>query len=448
MTLRQRLNGLLIIVFLLTLVFGTVLVMVNARRAVVAELVSSVGSTSALLAAVVPDAVAGDAQLFATEFSRRLREVGRARHLAISVLSRADNRDVDDLARVPGSARAPRWFVRLITPEPDLLARRIELPNSDIDVLITARAADEIEEAWGETKTLLFSLLIFAGLTSLVIYAVVGRAIGPFRRLTLAMNSLAEGDFAARVSPSGFAEVDLAADRFNTMAAALVEALSENAALTQRSLAIQEEERRRLAQELHDEMGQSLTAIRALAVSISNRGTGLPREVLESANTIAIAASTVYEKARQMMLRLRPLALDEFGLSRALAQMVDDWNTYHEDTFCRFEQRGVEPQLPPDISINVYRIVQEALTNVAKHAAATTAGIVLEYAGSASMSATLSVQIWDDGIGFDTASRPRGLGLLGMFERAEAIGGQLQVSSQDGGGTRYHLHVDLTPSSQ
>jgi signal transduction histidine kinase len=155
---------------------------------------------------------------------------------------------------------------------------------------------------------------------------------------------------------------------------------------------------------------------------------------------IADVSSGMYDQVRQMMDRLRPSILDELGLISAIGSMIDDWNTHHEQTFCGFEHAGQVPGLPADVSINIFRIVQEALTNVVKHAQAGSVMVRLSAGGAQD---GLLLEIEDDGRGFDPAAARRGLGLVGIEERVRAVGGALHLVAAPGRGTRFEIHIPL-----
>src|SRR5699024_1951842 len=145
---------------------------------------------------------------------------------------------------------------------------------------------------------------------------------------------------------------------------------NDNRRLTLRALSIQEEERRYVARELHDELGQSISAIKALAALIRQRTDKTTSSVHESAESIGDIADRTHHVIRSMVRQLRPSTLDELGLVTALQHMVDDWNSRYPDTFCSLQAQSAMPTLSDEVKVNVYRIVQECLTNVAKHAAA------------------------------------------------------------------------------
>ena len=170
-----------------------------------------------------------------------------------------------------------------------------------------------------------------------------------------------------------------------------------------------------------------------MAVSIAMRTRDSDPVTAESANKIEKISDTAYSSVRDMMSWLRPAVLDELGLSHALRNMVDDWNTHHEDTFCRFRLESKVDDLKEDQKINVYRIVQEALTNCAKYADASNINITL---GGQEV---ISLIIIDDGQGFDQDKVVLGMGLSGMRDRVNMLQGSLTISSRPGKGTSIHV---------
>jgi signal transduction histidine kinase len=143
---------------------------------------------------------------------------------------------------------------------------------------------------------------------------------------------------------------------------------------------------------------------------------------------------------RGMMHRLRPVVLDELGLAVALERLVDDFNTHHEDTFCILRTEGPLDDLGESLNIQLYRIVQEALTNVAKHACASEIHVHLVHTGHGA----IDLSIRDNGRGFETDARHSGMGLPGLRERVNSINGKLSLESRPGEGVLIHISIDDT----
>ena len=227
------------------------------------------------------------------------------------------------------------------------------------------------------------------------------------------------------------------AESFAARAAVAVDLSERVARDSLRSVvAAQELERRRLARELHDETGQALTSILLGLRAMEDAKTD--EQVSVAAVALRALVVRTLQDVRQLAVELRPTALDDFGLVAALERLVETWA---EQTQIRVElEAGLSGRLGPEIETALYRIVQEALTNIVKHARASRVSIVLSDRGGA-----VTVVIEDDGIGFaPDGVREAGLGLVGMRERVALVGGRLRVESRAGAGTTLLVEVPLT----
>lgn len=209
------------------------------------------------------------------------------------------------------------------------------------------------------------------------------------------------------------------------------EALEQNRQLTQLIQSRLEEERRTIARELHDELGQCVTAIKSIGTAIANRQDGTSEETRKNAGTIVSVASHIYDVVHSIIRQLRPSALDHLGLSEALREVVAAFQSRHPDV-------AAELVLGPDIdgsaesiNITVYRIVQECLTNVLRHAQATRVTISVSRVEKAETGDSLRVRVHDNGRGLEGSDATAGgrFGLMGMRERVQAFGGSLDISS-------------------
>jgi signal transduction histidine kinase len=220
----------------------------------------------------------------------------------------------------------------------------------------------------------------------------------------------------------------------------LAGALAENRRLSQKYLAVQEEERRGLARELHDELGQCLNAIKLDATAI--RSAPSAAEALERAQAIIDVSSRMSDATRGLVERLRPVALDELGLADALRHLVSQWQRRNPGVRCTLELRSGLDGLGEEINIALYRVVQECLTNVARHAGASAVEVRVE--GAPSAAHELRVSVRDDGVGMPAATgRRTGLGLIGLRERLDALGGRLEVASHSPRGVEVLARVPV-----
>ncbi|MEO2089076.1 MAG: PAS domain S-box protein, partial [Gemmataceae bacterium] len=209
--------------------------------------------------------------------------------------------------------------------------------------------------------------------------------------------------------------------------------------LQQRLTTVQEAERQRIARELHDQLGQHLTAL-GLGLKVVKDALADPSPVRERVQGLQSLTDTIGREIHNLALELRPTALDDLGLPAALANYADGWSE-RSGVEVDFHAAGLDTdRLPPPVETALYRVVQEALTNVFKHAAAKKVSVVLRRSPD-----LVSVVVEDDGHGFDVdATAGQRLGVLGMRERAVLVGGTLVVESTPGRGTTVIARIPLT----
>jgi PAS domain S-box-containing protein len=212
-------------------------------------------------------------------------------------------------------------------------------------------------------------------------------------------------------------------------------------ALLRKIVGAQEDERKRIAREIHDSIGQQMTGIKLKLHALLARFEE-DKEISEYINQITSITDQIDSDVDFLVWELRPSVLDTLGLSAALKNFVQEW-TLHFRVPADFQELGFNSKkLRPEIEINLYRIGQEALNNVAKHAKAANVSVLLEKRND-----KVILIIEDDGIGFEVNKKSvltgddRGMGLLGMKERAELIGGTLEIESSPGNGTTIYVQV-------
>ncbi len=206
--------------------------------------------------------------------------------------------------------------------------------------------------------------------------------------------------------------------------------------LTRRLVEVQEKERRYVAQELHDDAGQALTSL-ILNIGALKQEAASPKMIKARAANLCQEAALVLENLRRLAMDLRPATLDHLGLVAALRQ-YSEIVASQCNVNIQFEAIGLEKRLPDDVEVALYRIVQEALTNVIRHAQANRVDILLEKRAE-----HIVAVVEDNGIGFeaDQEVKPRHLGLVGMQERAEMLGGKLTIESRRGKGTTILIEI-------
>jgi signal transduction histidine kinase len=267
----------------------------------------------------------------------------------------------------------------------------------------------------------------------------------PILDLKEAAQAVGEGDFNQRPRPWADDEIGELAVAFNAMTAGLAQAEKERAEreqlrlqLLEKVISAQEEERQRIARELHDETGQALTSllVRLKTLDQTCREPALHQQVDELRQLVGQALDNVRNLARE----LRPSVLDDLGLAAALERYVQDYQSHHPIQVDLMMVGLAEERLTPAVETALYRIVQESLTNIARHAQAQTASVLLERRGD-----RVRAIIEDDGLGFDPRQASNGdhLGLYGMRERAELLQGKMTIESEPGQGTSVFVEVPL-----
>jgi two-component system sensor histidine kinase UhpB len=247
-------------------------------------------------------------------------------------------------------------------------------------------------------------------------FVLLRRAFGPLERLARLMRRVDPMTPGRRIDVDGAAgEVADLLDAFNDMLDRLERERRESAL---RALAAQERERRRLARELHDELGQTLTGV---VLQLDGLGRAAPRDLQPAVEQVQEAARQSAEEVRDIARGLRPQALDEFGLRSALITLATGF-AERSGLQVRHDLAPDLPALAPEQDLAVYRVAQEGLTNVARHAEA--AGVLLSLATE---DGRLVLRIRDDGRGIDERAAHNAGGLGGMRERAMLIGGRLVV---------------------
>ena len=223
----------------------------------------------------------------------------------------------------------------------------------------------------------------------------------------------------------------------------LAAVLADNCELAQQLITVQEDERRALARELHDELGQTVTAMRAEAAWMAASDGAAPAAVSATgaaAARIATLADALSGQVRGMLHQLRPAQLDAQGLVAAIQALCEAWEA-RSGVACVFHHDTRADALGEAVNVAVYRVVQEALSNVLRHARASTVRVTLGAAAQAP--GVLRLTVRDDGVGMDVAAPRRGLGLLGAAERAAALGGHLAIDSGAGRGVSLELSLPL-----
>jgi signal transduction histidine kinase len=322
-------------------------------------------------------------------------------------------------------------------------------PNEEmIGVLVTDFSLAPIEEQLDkefENNIIFLALFILISIlvVSLTMNRLVTRKVGKFVE---AARRFGQGDLAQRIIFKADDEFKRLAQSFNQMAGKLERKMKQERKYISRIIDAQESERRRISRELHDELGGALTAIKYNLEIIERDLPENLSEGKERLKEVESLSSQMLAQLRRLSQDLRPPILDDLGLLPTLRWYIENYGKRWKIK-THYEAIGFQQKLNPELETALYRVVQEALTNVAKHARADDVHIHLGCADSAIM-----VTITDNGTGFDPQEmlgadlQRRGYGIIGMQERVSSFGGRMDIRSRRGAGTQISIEIPLRNS--
>jgi len=302
----------------------------------------------------------------------------------------------------------------------------------------------EIKKSLDKTmREMLLTTIVVVILGVLAAYFFTSLLAKPIIQMVETTKAVGKGNFNQKVNLSWYHdEITELGEAFNEMIDNLKKSDQLRSNLLKKIITAQEEERNRIARELHDQTGQSLTSL-LIGIKMLEESKD-PEDIAGKAAQLRQLTNNTLEEIKDLALALRPSSLDDMGLEAALKRYIQDWSTKLgvDVDFQAFGMEGL--YLQPEIRLTIYRVVQEALTNVAKYSQASEVSVVLECKED-----NLIAIIEDNGVGFDVEATfnstmlEKKLGLQGMMERVNLIGGELTIESEPGQGTTIYVHINL-----
>jgi two-component system, NarL family, sensor histidine kinase UhpB len=329
---------------------------------------------------------------------------------------------------------APAWFARLIGPAP--AAQVVDFPDGRLE--LQANASRAVLDAW-DTLTGFAGIalgLLLAG--NALVFWLVGRAVRPFSRITDALGLLQAGRFDVQLPALRGREAAAIGQAFNRMVAVLQDNLAQAHRLQDQQALAQhvherlEDERRAIARELHDELGQSVTGMRSMARSIAQRTGGGDAEVQRAALLIEAECARLYEAMHALIPRIAPVVLDRLGLADALQELADRTHAAHAEVKVEVHTALGDAVLGDEAALTLYRAAQEGVTNALRHGQATRLRLSVQ-----STPEGLQLELQDNGRGLpdaQTAEAGDHYGLRWLRERVQALGGRLSIGNRPQGG--------------
>jgi two-component system sensor histidine kinase UhpB len=441
LSLRARINLLLAFVLALGLAINIARLVVEATPRVQAEDQSVIRLAREFVETIV--AGLNEAPDPEVRLNQIVRDLSRLRHVSIArqddaagISRQSAYSDDDDGARSP-----PAWFVSLVHPEKTSVSVPITIRGRPQALVITSHPDDEMAEIWDGIVTQLEVGSAIAAALFLITMTVVGRALAPLKALSQAMTDIESGRYGTRVTPGGAPELAAICTRLNHLAATLGDAIEEKRYLAERTVSLQDVERKEIARELHDEFGPYLFALRAHAgalMRLSEVGVPDAGALRRHGAAILEQVNALQQFNRRILERLRPVGLAELGLREALGALLRLWGESHPDMAIETRISLALGETGETAELTIYRVIQEALTNVFRHAGATSVNVSVEPAeqpiGLHADRGFALVRVRDNGSGMKPDHK-LGFGLTGMRERILALGGTLTIASDEGGVT-------------
>jgi signal transduction histidine kinase len=323
---------------------------------------------------------------------------------------------------------APAWFKRFYAQVFGGYAR-IERPLTARQPMAGTIAAEPdaeaaVRQAWHQIGIGLSVAGLLAAGIGVLAALLIGHSLMPTRSIVAGLKRLERGDFSHRLPGYRTAEFNAISSAVNDLSTRLAETTAQRVALTNRLFQVQEEERRALARDLHDEFGQCLAAVGALATVIEMESAIDRPDLAKDARSIIDTSRRMTTTLRGALARLRSQEVEELGLEASLAQLVAGWNvkTAPQAVF-HLDVTGDLAEVPRATAQNIYRIAQECLTNAARHGQPQDVRLQV-----ARIDSGVALSVEDDGGGSPAKlSQTTGYGLLGIRERVTALGGSLSI---------------------
>ena len=384
-----------------------------------------------------------------------LEGMGRVRSNDITLVDASGT----ELYRSPPSSykagrNAPAWFEALISPPPSV--QEIRFPDGTLT--LRANASRAALDAWDEFLPLAGASLLLLVLANAAVFWLVGRAVRPLGQIVRALNEVETGRFDVELRRLHGSEAAAIGEAFNRMVGMLRRNIESErrAAVAERELSDSrevahwmarqiEEERRTIARELHDELGQSVTAIRSMALSIAQRARGIDQESERAARTIAEESSRLYEAMHGLIPRLAPLLLDNFGLQEALADLAERTRRSHAGVHVELDAQLADAQPSAEVALTLYRAAQEGITNALRHGRARSLRLQVRASDDG-----IALEVQDDGAGLPAGWSAQGAqrGLRWLAERVQSVGGRCDVEPRRPAGVCLRVRVPLAEAQE
>jgi len=426
MSLKNRLTLYINSLLFIAMIIGIAGIMLAAKKNVRDEILS----TQSLAVFAIENGIKKNPDFYLFQEkgeSFGLANLNQLRHLRIQFFDTEDKLIDSSQPNIDKQNKAPKFIEKVmasvLTSIPTKIIPIGSRGKSLGYILIEPDPAYEINEIWQQVKSGLIVILIFFIFINLVIYFVFFHTLQPINELLDGFKKLENENYKVRINKTNISELNNIGQKFNNTVKIIKETNTRVHKLSQDLINIQEQEKRELARNLHDELGQSLTAIQAEAASIKNSKKA-KSQLIAVENIISLSKSMM-SSTRELIKKLSLGILDEVGIKIALDDLVMSWSKRHPNIKMKydFDQAALQ-KLSKETHQHLYRIVQEALTNISKHANPLNVSVLIK----AILPGKVKIEIINDGL-VKKAKSSSGMGLSGIRERVAQMKGQIQISS-------------------
>lgn len=352
-----------------------------------------------------------------TRLLRRLNDYHPAGNL------RFRDADTPQTGPAPSAFQVPAWFTQLIDGDAQPLVFPVASSSSQL-VLYASNSAD-VYEKWIAFLFIGLAPFVLGILVFRISQATVRATLRPLRGLSTAISSLKDGDYSVAVARAGPPEIQHTSGELNALAGVLASLHASNNAFMKRIVSAQDDERAEIGRDLHDEFGPLLFAARANALALQRQSADPQHSALVS--EISRIVEAIQKANSRLLARLRPLDLENLGLTRNIAALIDSPAARAGNLLAEVKLDPAIDRLDDLSARTIYRFIQEAITNVLRHAKASKAGILATIHAS-----HITAEVSDNGIGMPDGIR-LGRGLEGMKARISALGGTFLIDSNSSG---------------
>jgi two-component system sensor histidine kinase UhpB len=349
----------------------------------------------------------------------------------------------------------PEWYAFLVSPGESHHVLPLEVGGRKIgEVRLTGQPEESIEDGWDDLVELAMLAVIVNAGVFILLYLTLSQILKPIGRLAQGLGDLERGHYEVRLPRPKVRELEVITERFNSLSAHLENARTENFTLSRRLIHIQDDERRQIAAELHDELGPDLfglsaelLSLRQMAANIADHGPKISTRV----GRLLEIVNRVKDLNRELLRRLRPMSIGTVPLSEAIARLLAELRPLKEGARIEFRGEDLAASYGEAVDLTLYGSIREGVTNALRHSDCNNLEIVLrEHSNgrtrSKRISHNLHLSIQDDGRGISPKAT-FGYGLTGMKERVRALGGEMTIRRGQSGGTTLELQIPYDKTS-